>query len=105
MTNANSSRWARATNRAPTGIWRPRRHRADICQKGCGRGRIAHHLATLTGGQVSGYNIDPNQLENADEWAARCGISDRLHFKFGDHHKPLDYESESFDGCFSGQSV
>lgn len=78
---------------------------SHLLDMGCGRGRIAHHLATLTGGQVSGYNIDPNQLENADEWAARCGMSDRLHFKFGDHHKPLDYESESFDGCFSVQAV
>ena len=31
-------------------------------------------------------------------------MSDRLHFKFG-HHQPLDYESESFDGCYSFQAV
>jgi sterol 24-C-methyltransferase len=37
--------------------------------------RIVHHFATTTGGQVSGYNIDTNQLENADEWAAKCGMS------------------------------
>ncbi len=78
---------------------------SHLLDMGCGRGRIAHHFATLTGGQVSGYNIDPNQLENADEWAARTGMSDRLHFKFGDHHQPLEYESESFDGCFSFQAV
>ena len=41
---------------------------------GCGRGRIAHYLATMTGGQVSGYNIDPNQLENAVERAAECDL-------------------------------
>ncbi len=78
---------------------------SHLLDMGCGRGRIAHHFATLTGGQVSGYNIDPNQLENAVEWAARCKMSDRLHFKYGDHHEPLDYESESFDGCFSFQAV
>ncbi len=78
---------------------------SHLLDMGCGRGRISHHFATLTGGQVSGYNIDPNQLENADEWAAKCGMSDRLHFKFGDHHRPLDYESECFDGCFSFQAV
>jgi cyclopropane fatty-acyl-phospholipid synthase-like methyltransferase len=33
---------------------------SHLLDMGCGRGRIAHHLATMTGGQVSGYNIDPN---------------------------------------------
>ena len=78
---------------------------SHLLDMGCGRGRISHHFATLTGGEVSGYNIDPNQLENATGWAEQCGMSDRLHFKVGDHHEPLDYETESFDGCFSFQAV
>jgi sterol 24-C-methyltransferase len=32
-------------------------------------------------------------------------MSDRLHFKVGNHHEPLEYESEFFDGCFSFQAV
>ncbi len=79
--------------------------KSHLLDMGCGRGRISHYFATMTGGQVSGYNIDPNQVENAIDWAAECGMSDRLHFKVGDHHKPLEYESESFDGCFSFQAV
>ena len=78
---------------------------ASLLDMGCGRGRISHYFATLTGGQVFGYNIDPNQIENAIYWAAECEMSDRLHFKVGDHHKPLDYESATFDGCFSFQAV
>lgn len=78
---------------------------SHLLDMGCGRGRISHHFATLSGGQVSGYNIDPNQLENAVEWAAECKMSDRLHFKYGNHHEPLAYPSESFDGCFSFQAV
>lgn len=78
---------------------------SHLLDMGCGRGRISHHLATLTGGEVSGYNIDPNQIENAIDWAAECGMSDSLHFKLGDHHRPLEYESETFDGCFSFQAV
>ncbi len=78
---------------------------SHLLDMGCGRGRVAYHIATLTGGQVSGYNIDPNQIENAIEWAARCGMSDRLHFKVGDHHHPLEYEPETFDGCYSIQAV
>ena len=79
--------------------------KSHLLDMGCGRGRISHYFATLTGGQVSGYNIDPNQIENAIDWAAECKMSDRLHFKVGDHHKPLEYESDTFDGCFSFQAV
>jgi sterol 24-C-methyltransferase len=78
---------------------------SHLLDMGCGRGRIAHHFATLSGGQVSGYNIDPNQIENAIDWAAECEMSDRLHFKVGNHHDPLEYESGTFDGCFSFQAV
>ncbi|MEH6588983.1 MAG: class I SAM-dependent methyltransferase [Halioglobus sp.] len=78
---------------------------SHLLDMGCGRGRIAHYFATLTGGQVSGYNIDPNQIENAIDWAAESKMSDRLHFKEGNHHDPLAYESESFDGCYSFQAV
>ncbi|MDG2061750.1 MAG: class I SAM-dependent methyltransferase [SAR86 cluster bacterium] len=78
---------------------------SHLLDMGCGRGRIAHYLATLSGGKVSGYNIDPNQIENAINWAAETNMSDRLDFKVGDHHEPLAYDSESFDGCFSVQAV
>ena len=78
---------------------------SHLLDMGCGRGRISHYFATLTGGQVSGYNIDPNQIENASGWAAECGMTDRLHFIVGDHHNPLEYESGAFDGCFSFQAV
>ncbi|MBW2191788.1 MAG: class I SAM-dependent methyltransferase [Deltaproteobacteria bacterium] len=78
---------------------------SHLLDMGCGRGRISHYFATLTGGQVSGYNIDLNQIESAIDWAAECGMSDRLHFKEGNHHEPLEYDSEAFDGCFSFQAV
>jgi sterol 24-C-methyltransferase len=78
---------------------------SHLLDMGCGRGRIAHHFASMTGGQVSGYNIDPNQIENAIDWAAECRMSDRLHFRVGNHHEPLEYESCFFDGCFSIQAV
>jgi len=78
---------------------------SHLLDMGCGRGRIANHFATLSGGQVSGYNIDPNQIESAIDWAVETNMSDRLHFKQGNHHDPLDFESASFDGCFSFQAV
>ncbi|MFT4570754.1 MAG: sterol 24-C-methyltransferase [Hyphomicrobiaceae bacterium] len=78
---------------------------SHLLDMGCGRGRISHYFATMTGGQVSGYNIDPDQIENAIDWAAQSEMSDRLHFKVGNHHDPLAYESNTFDGCFSFQAV
>jgi len=62
---------------------------SHLLDMGCGRGRISYHFATLTGGQVSGYNIDANQIESAINWAAECQMSERLHFKVGNHHEPL----------------
>lgn len=78
---------------------------SHLLDMGCGRGRIAHHLATLTGGQVSGYNIDPDQLENAISWAKQSNMSDRLHYQVGNHHEPLNYADSTFDGCYSVQAV
>jgi sterol 24-C-methyltransferase len=79
--------------------------RSHLLDMGCGRGRIAHYFASMTGGQVSGYNIDPNQIENAEDWAVETNMTDRLHYKVGNHHNPLEYESEVFDGCYSVQAV
>ncbi|MBT6176323.1 MAG: class I SAM-dependent methyltransferase [Deltaproteobacteria bacterium] len=78
---------------------------SHLLDMGCGRGRVAYHLATSTGGKVSGYNIDANQLESAVSWANECNMEDRLHFQVGNHHEPLAYDSESFDGCYSVQAV
>ena len=79
--------------------------KSHLLDMGCGRGRISHHFATLTGGQVSGYNIDSNQIDSAIDWATECEMSDRLHFKVGNHHEPLQYESGVFDGCYSFGAV
>eukprot|EP00756_Hemistasia_phaeocysticola_P018193 Hpha_TRINITY_DN15580_c0_g3::TRINITY_DN15580_c0_g3_i2::g.105968::m.105968/K00559/E2.1.1.41, SMT1, ERG6; sterol 24-C-methyltransferase len=78
---------------------------SHLMDMGCGRGRISHHMATMTKGRVSGYNIDPNQIGNAIEYAAHCGMSDKLKFQVGDHHKPLNYPDNTFDGAFSFQAV
>ena len=59
----------------------------------------------LTGGKVSGYNIDPNQIQNAKDYAVETNFQDRLDFKVGNHHDPLDYADASFDGCYSFQAI
>jgi sterol 24-C-methyltransferase len=72
---------------------------------GCGRGRIAHHLATLTGGYVSGFNIDFNQINNAIAYAIETAYDHRTDFQIGDHHKRFNYTDNSFDGVYSFQAV
>ena len=78
---------------------------SHLLDMGCGRGRISHYFATLTGGQVSGYNIDSDQLENATNWASQCNMESHLHYQVGNHHEPLNYPTETFDGCYSFQAV
>ncbi|KAK3257649.1 hypothetical protein CYMTET_33272 [Cymbomonas tetramitiformis] len=72
---------------------------------GCGRGRIAHHMATMTGGKVSGFNIDEGQILNGIAYAKETGFEDRLDLKVGDHHLPFAYPDESFDGSYSFQAI
>jgi sterol 24-C-methyltransferase len=72
---------------------------------GCGRGRVAHHISTITEAHVSGFNIDHLQVENAKEYAAATGMASQLDFKVGDHHERFLYDDESFDGAYSIQAV
>lgn len=78
---------------------------SHILDIGCGAGRIAHYAATLTGGKVSGFNIDGDQIENAISYAKETGMTDRLDYKVGDHHKPFQYADDAFDGSYSFQAL
>ena len=78
---------------------------SHLLDMGCGRGRISHHMHTLTKGKVSGYNIDPNQIQNAIDYAAETGTSSSLEYEVGDHHKPLPYPDSTFDAVYSFQAV
>ena len=78
---------------------------SKVLDIGCGRGRIAHYLATLHGVKVSGFNIDANQVENAKEYAAETKMDHLLDFKVGDHHLRFDYPDNSFDGAYSFQAI
>jgi len=76
-----------------------------VLDVGCGRGRIAHHVATLTGASVSGFNIDLVQIDNAIEYAAATGMENRLDFAVADHHGRFPYEDEQFDAVYSVQAL
>lgn len=73
---------------------------------GCGRGRIAANAVKhLPNAKVSGFNIDKTQVASAIEYAKASGLSDRLDFKVGDHHKRFEYPDQSFDGAYTVQAL
>lgn len=78
---------------------------SSLLDMGCGRGRIAHYMSTITGAKVSGYNIDGTQIQQATEYAKQTNMDDKLDFQVGDHHKPLNYKANSFDGAYSFEAV
>lgn len=71
---------------------------------GCGRGRIASHVASYTGAHVTGMNIDTNQLECAKRFAKGKGLSEQTHFQIGDlNHLPLPFADGSLDAVYQVQ--
>lgn len=71
---------------------------------GCGRGRVAHLVATETGASVVGINIDKDQLASAREFAAASGM-DRVSFIEANYNEQLPFEDESFDAVYYVQVV
>jgi sterol 24-C-methyltransferase len=71
---------------------------------GCGRGRVAAHLAATTGAHVTGINVDPDQLGSATKHAADRGLDRRLDFRFGDLNQiPIDFPDCAFDAIYHVQ--
>jgi sterol 24-C-methyltransferase len=68
---------------------------------GCGRGRIASHVATLTSAHVTGMNIDATQLESARRFVLSKGLSNQCEFKMADlNDLPLPFPDASFDAVY-----
>lgn len=72
-----------------------------VLDMGCGRGRVANHVATHTGAHVTGINIDLDQLESAKKYAQLKGMSDKCNFKQHDiNDLPFPFEDNSFDALY-----
>jgi sterol 24-C-methyltransferase len=71
---------------------------------GCGRGRVASHIATLTGAYVTGMNIDQDQLESARRFAEGKGLTSQCQFKMADLNEiPLPFADASMDAVYQIQ--
>lgn len=75
-----------------------------ILDIGCGRGRVASHIATETGAHVTGMNIDTNQLEAAQRFSIGKNLTHQTTFIQGDLNKlPFPFESGTFDAVYQIQ--
>ena len=73
---------------------------------GCGRGRVANHMAQMSGAHLVGMNIDPDQLDSARKFASAHGLSHRCEFIKGDlNHIPYNFPEASFDHIYEIQCV
>jgi sterol 24-C-methyltransferase len=73
---------------------------------GCGRGRVANHMASLSGAHLVGMNIDPDQLESAKKFALSRKLSSRCEFIKGDLNQiPYPFPDASFDHIYEIQCI
>lgn len=71
---------------------------------GCGRGRIAGHMASMSGAHVTGINIDPDQLESAKRFALGNNLANQCEFRYGDLNEiPFPFPDNSFDAIYQIQ--
>lgn len=75
-----------------------------IVDIGCGRGRVAMHVAKATGAHVTGINIDPSQIANAQYYSSRIGLQDKTKFQVGSLNDPLPFDDESIDCAYEIQA-
>jgi sterol 24-C-methyltransferase len=73
-------------------------HVLDI---GCGRGRVASHIASVTGANITGMNIDQDQLQSANMFTRGHGLSEQCQFRMGDLNEiPFPFNDNSLDGIY-----
>lgn len=71
---------------------------------GCGRGRVAMHIAKEFGCTVYGINIDPDQIQNATMYSALHGLSHKFHSQMWDlNDLPLPFTNGFFDAIYHVQ--
>jgi sterol 24-C-methyltransferase len=75
----------------------------NILDIGCGRGRVAAHIATMTKAKVTGFNIDDVQLDSAKQFASLNGLTDKCKFIKANINEPFPFADVSFDALYQIQ--
>jgi sterol 24-C-methyltransferase len=77
-----------------------------VLELGCGKGRVAAHLAGFSGAHITGINIDQGQLDNAVHFAGKNDLSQRCCFINGDFNElPFSFADNSFDHAYEIQAL
>lgn len=78
----------------------------EVLDVGCGRGRVAHHVTSLSRANVTGINIDPDQIHAARLYAASTGLSKQCRFVVADMNElPLPFVDQTFDCAYEIQAL
>jgi len=77
-----------------------------VLELGCGRGRVAAHLASITGAHITGINIDQSQIDNAVKFAKKQGLSHQCQFVNKDFNDlPFPFPDNYFDCIYEVQAL
>ncbi|RJE24694.1 S-adenosyl-methionine-sterol-C [Aspergillus sclerotialis] len=76
-----------------------------VLDLGCGRGRVAAHMAQYSGVHITGLNIDPNQISQAQTFNENLGFTNNRFLVQDFNNLPLPFEDSSFDAFFEIQAL
>ncbi|KAL4986257.1 S-adenosyl-L-methionine-dependent methyltransferase [Aspergillus falconensis] len=76
-----------------------------VLDLGCGRGRVAAHMSQYSGAQVTGLNIDPNQVAQAKSFNAQLGFESNSFIVQDFNSLPLPFADNSFDAFYQIQAL
>ncbi|KKK12955.1 hypothetical protein P175DRAFT_022058 [Aspergillus ochraceoroseus IBT 24754] len=76
-----------------------------VLDLGCGRGRVAAHMTQYSGAQVTGLNIDPNQIAQARAFNEKLGFSSNSFVVQDFNTLPLPFADNSFDAFYQIQAL
>lgn len=74
-----------------------------ILDIGCGRGRVAAHMHLLTGAEVTGLNIDCDQVDSAIAFTKEKELPNRF-VRRDMNDLPLPFQDNEFDGFYQIQA-
>lgn len=74
-----------------------------VIDLGCGRGRVAAHIAMYSGAHVTGLNIDPDSMAQARVFNDELGLENDFVVK-DFNELPLPFEDETFDAFYNIQA-
>lgn len=73
---------------------------------GCGRGRVAAHLASRSGADITAINIDETQLQEAVAFAKKNNLEKQCHFMNADFNDlPFPFADNTFDCVYEIQAL